>query len=89
MITYIKELVELGSAYQTSSGVYFRVLSVEDYGILSKQNMDELNEGVRIDLDQEKENPRDFSLWKNTTQGLNYDSPWGKGRQDGTQSVLL
>ncbi|BCR35393.1 cysteine--tRNA ligase [Mariniplasma anaerobium] len=80
MITYIKELVEQGSAYQTSSGVYFRVLSVKDYGILSKQNMDELNEGVRIDLDQEKENPRDFSLWKNTTEGLNYDSPWGKGR---------
>jgi cysteinyl-tRNA synthetase len=80
MIKYIAELIELGSAYQTSSGVYFRVTSVDDYGILSKQNMDELNEGVRVDLDQEKENPRDFSLWKNTTEGLNYDSPWGKGR---------
>jgi cysteinyl-tRNA synthetase len=80
MIKYIAELIEIGSAYQTSSGVYFRVTSVDDYGILSKQNMDELNEGVRVDLDQEKENPRDFSLWKNTTEGLNYDSPWGKGR---------
>ena len=80
MITYIKNLVEQGSAYQTSSGVYFRVDSVKDYGILSKQNMEELNEGVRISLDKEKENPRDFSIWKNTTDGLNYDSPWGKGR---------
>lgn len=80
MISYIGDLIEQGSAYQTSKGVYFRVRSVEDYGILSKQNMDELNEGVRIELDQEKENPRDFSIWKNTTDGLNYDSPWGKGR---------
>lgn len=80
MIEYISELIEQGSAYQTSSGVYFRVESVEDYGILSKQNMDELNEGVRVDLDQEKENPRDFSVWKNTNEGLNYESPWGPGR---------
>ena len=80
MITYIDELIQNGDAYQKDSGVYFRVRNVNDYGILSKQNIDELNEGVRITLDQDKEDPRDFSVWKNTTDGLSFDSPWGKGR---------
>jgi len=80
MIEYIDDLVKLGVAYQTPSGVYFRVNKVDDYGILSKQNLEALDEGVRVDLDQEKEDPRDFSIWKNTEDGLNYDSPWGKGR---------
>ncbi len=80
MIEYIEELVAKGYAYQRPSGVYFRVKEVEDYGILSKQNLDELDEGVRVDLESDKENPRDFSLWKNTEDGLNFDSPWGKGR---------
>lgn len=80
MIEYIDDLVKTGMAYQTPSGVYFRVNKVKDYGILSKQNLEQLDEGVRVDLDQHKEDPRDFSVWKNTDDGLNYDSPWGKGR---------
>ncbi|MEF3693391.1 MAG: cysteine--tRNA ligase [Acholeplasmataceae bacterium] len=80
MIHYIDELIQNGDAYAKDSGVYFRVRNVSDYGILSKQNIDELNEGVRITLDQDKEDPRDFSVWKNTTDGLSFDSPWGKGR---------
>jgi cysteinyl-tRNA synthetase len=80
MIEYIDDLVKMGVAYQTPSGVYFRVNKINDYGILSKQNIEALDEGVRVDLDQEKEDPRDFSIWKNTTDGLNYESPWGHGR---------
>lgn len=79
MIEYIQDLIDKGFAYANESGVYFRVTKVKDYGILSKQNIDELSEGVRVSL-EDKEDPRDFSIWKTTTDGLNYDSPWGKGR---------
>jgi len=80
MIEYILELIKKGYAYQTSKGVYFRVSRISDYGILSNQNLDELNQGVRILLDDEKEDPRDFSIWKITDEGLSYDSPFGIGR---------
>ena len=80
MVKYIGELIQSGHAYAKPSGVYFRVSSVKDYGALSKQNIDELNQGVRIVLDEDKEDPRDFSIWKNTEDGLHFDSPWGKGR---------
>ncbi|MFP4186794.1 MAG: DALR domain-containing protein, partial [Acholeplasmataceae bacterium] len=60
--------------------IYFRVGKISDYGTLSQQDIEALNEGVRIALDDEKEDPRDFSIWKKTTEGLNYDSPWGAGR---------
>jgi cysteinyl-tRNA synthetase len=80
MVKYIEDLIKSGHAYAKPSGVYFRVNTVKDYGILSKQNIDELNQGVRITLDDDKEDPRDFSVWKNTEEGLHFDSPWGKGR---------
>ncbi|MBU1094512.1 MAG: cysteine--tRNA ligase [Firmicutes bacterium] len=80
MVSYIKDLIKEDFAYVTPSGVYFRVTKDPDYGILSKQNMDELNQGVRVTLEDGKENPRDFSLWKVTDEGLAFDSPWGKGR---------
>ncbi len=80
MIEYVDDLVNRGYAYQTSQGVYFRVSKVADYGILSNQDLNALSEGVRVDLDPEKENPRDFSLWKNTTEGIRFSSPWGDGR---------
>ncbi len=80
MVKYIEELIEEGYAYVRPSGVYFRVAKVADYGVLSKQNIDELNQGVRITLDDEKEDPRDFSVWKTTDDGLKFKSPWGDGR---------
>lgn len=80
MISYIQDLIDQGYAYQRPSGVYFRVNKVSDYGTLSKQNIDELNQGVRISLEDDKEDPRDFSLWKTTEDGLRYPSPWGVGR---------
>lgn len=80
MIKYIDELIKQGNAYVKDSGVYFSVHKVKNYGILSKQNIDELNEGVRIKLDEDKEDPKDFSIWKNTTDGMAFSSPWGMGR---------
>ncbi len=80
MVSYIQDLINQGYAYVRSSGVYFRVGKVQDYGILSKQNMDELNQGVRIVLEDEKEDPRDFSIWKSSNEGLTFESPWGLGR---------
>lgn len=80
MIQYIKTLVDKGYAYETEQGVYFRVNRIDNYGELSKQKREALEQAVRIDLDQDKEHPNDFSIWKKTTDGLNYHSPWGKGR---------
>lgn len=80
MIEYIQDLIDHNHAYVRPSGVYFRVKQVQDYGILSKQNIDELNQGVRVALDEDKEDPRDFSIWKVTDDGLAFESPWGKGR---------
>jgi cysteinyl-tRNA synthetase len=80
MVAYIQNLVDLDYAYIVSSGVYFRVTKIKNYGILSKQNIDELEEGVRITLEDKKEDPRDFTLWKFTKEGLRFPSPWGYGR---------
>jgi cysteinyl-tRNA synthetase len=80
IIFYIADLIAKGYAYEGEQGVYFRVLKVADYGKLSNQQIDELISGARIAENKDKENPLDFTLWKKTTLGLNYDSPWGKGR---------
>jgi cysteinyl-tRNA synthetase len=80
MVAYIQNLVDLDYAYIVPSGIYFRVTKIKNYGILSKQNIEELEEGVRITLEDEKEDPRDFTLWKFTKEGLRFPSPWGFGR---------
>lgn len=80
IIAYIKELMDKGYAYQNGDDVYFRVGKVDDYGKLSKQNIEELNAGNRIEVDENKENPYDFVLWKKTKEGITWDSPFGKGR---------
>lgn len=80
MIQFISKLIEDGFAYKTESGVYFRVDKIKDYGILSNQQLSDLKSGVRIDLESDKEKAYDFALWKTTTEGVQYDAPWGKGR---------
>lgn len=80
MISYISELIEKGFAYSTESGVYFRTNKLKDYGMLSGQNADALEESVRINNKLDKEDFRDFSLWKVTNEGLSYNSPFGVGR---------
>ena len=80
IIAYIQLLMDKGYAYQSGDDVYFRVGKVEDYGKLSKQVVEELNAGNRIEVDENKENPYDFVLWKKTKEGITWDSPFGKGR---------
>ncbi|TXT19314.1 MAG: cysteinyl-tRNA synthetase [Erysipelotrichaceae bacterium] len=80
IIAFIKALVDEGYAYNVNGNVYFRVLKSENYGEISKQRIDDLLVGARVEEDPEKESPIDFSLWKKTEIGIQWDSPWGKGR---------
>ncbi len=80
MESFISSLVEKGYAYNNDGDVYFRIDKLESYGVLSNQNKDELERGVRIDVSLKKENPLDFTLWKKTDKGIQWDSPFGKGR---------
>lgn len=81
IIEFIDELVKKGFAYNKDGNVYFDITKSEDYGKLSKKNIDELVSGARIDINEEKNNPMDFVLWKKEKEGEpSWDSPWGKGR---------
>lgn len=80
IIAFIDALVKEGAAYQVGGDVYFRVNSDIHYGELSHQKVEDLMVGARIDENEKKENPLDFTLWKETTQGIRWDSPWSKGR---------
>jgi cysteinyl-tRNA synthetase len=81
MIKVIKGLVDKGHAYAASSGVYFRIKSMPDYGKLSHRTPDSMMAGARIEPGEEKEYPMDFALWKTAKPGEPaWDSPWGKGR---------
>jgi len=83
MVEMIEVLVGNGSAYTTDSGVYLRVRSVESYGALVHRTPDELAEGAgaRVEVDDNKEDPLDFALWKAAKPGEpTWDSPWGPGR---------
>lgn len=80
IISYIERLVEKGFAYEKNGNVYFRVDKIPEYGALSGRNIEDLREGARVEVDTEKENPLDFTLWKQTEQGITYPSPFGEGR---------
>ena len=80
MIDLIQKLVDKESAYTSKNGVYFRVSRFLDYGKLSKKKTDELESGARIQVDESKESPLDFALWKFSDEQPCWESPWGKGR---------
>ena len=80
IISYIDNLVKLGAAYEVNGDVYFRVSKIDDYGSLSGINIEDLKVGARIEENSQKESPLDFALWKKTDVGINWDSPWGRGR---------
>ena len=82
IIGFVQTLIEKGHAYATTNGdVYFSVDSYAPYGKLSHRNLDDAKNGVRIDNDENKQNPLDFALWKSAKEGEPYwISPWGKGR---------
>ncbi len=80
IIRFIGDLVEKGAAYQAGGDVYYRVSSDPMYGELSHQRPEDLEVGARIEESTVKENPLDFTLWKQTDKGIRWDSPWSKGR---------
>ena len=64
MVEIVAELVALGSAYETSDGVYFAVSAVDDYGLLAHQSLASLRSGARVEVNDKKRSPLDFALWK-------------------------
>ncbi len=81
IISLVAALVEKGYAYVLGGDVYFRVARKADYGKLSHRDLDDLRAGARVEVDEGKENPLDFALWKEAKPGEpSWDSPWGKGR---------
>ena len=80
IIKAIKILKEKNYTYSTLNGVYFKVRAFPNYGKLSKKQIDELEEGTRIETDKLKEDPLDFALWKFSSDVPNWESPWGRGR---------
>lgn len=81
IVDFIDELVKSNHAYQSGDDVYFDVHSIDDYGILSNQKLDNLESGSRIDVNQNKKDPADFTLWKKTKdEGKKWNSPFGMGR---------
>ena len=80
MIGFINKLIEEGYAYESNGDVYFRVSKIKDYGCLSNQVSEDLEQGARIAVNDKKESPLDFTLWKSTEEGIKWDSPFGSGR---------
>ena len=80
IIDYIDNLVKIGAAYEVNGDVYFRVPKIKDYGALSGINVEDLVVGARIEENSKKESHLDFALWKKTTEGISWPSPWGQGR---------
>ncbi|HWQ04376.1 MAG TPA: cysteine--tRNA ligase [Longilinea sp.] len=81
IIAMIEGLVERGYAYPAGGDVYFRVEKDPNYGHLSGRRLDDMQAGARIEIDEQKENPMDFALWKAAKPGEPaWQSPWGLGR---------
>ena len=77
----IGRLIDKGTAYPLDGDVYFDVTKDQDYGKLSRRNVEEMLAGTRVEANERKRNPADFALWKKSRPGEPaWDSPWGKGR---------
>jgi len=82
IIKFIEGLIQKEAAYAAPNGdVYFSVISDKDYGKLSGRKLDDMQAGSRIEVEEAKDHPMDFALWKAAKPGeISWDSPWGKGR---------
>lgn len=81
IIEFIKTLVEKGYAYEVDGDVYYNTSKFDEYGKLSKQSIEELESGARIEVNEIKKHPTDFALWKKQKPSEpGWDSPWSKGR---------
>lgn len=81
IIAFVEALIEKGFAYESEGDVYFRTGRFKEYGKLSHQPIDDLQAGARIEVNEKKESPLDFALWKAAKPGeITWESPWGLGR---------
>ncbi len=81
MIELTQKLIEKDHAYESNGDVYFKVESFKEYGKLSNRDIEDLKAGARIEINESKQNPLDFALWKKSKPNEPYwESPWGKGR---------
>jgi len=81
IINIVAALIEKGYAYEVGGNVYFAVNTFPEYGKLSKRDIEEMTAGARVDVDERKQNPMDFALWKQSKEGEpSWESPWGLGR---------
>ena len=81
IIEMVKGLVDKGYAYSVDGDVYYRVNNYADYGKLSHRTLEGMMSGVRVEIDQRKEHPMDFALWKSAKPDEpSWESPWGPGR---------
>jgi cysteinyl-tRNA synthetase len=81
IITFVEGLIEKGFAYESAGDVYFRTGHFQEYGKLSHQPLDDLQAGARVEINEKKEHPLDFVLWKAAKPGeVSWSSPWGEGR---------
>src|SRR3712207_4043369 len=81
IISFVKDLIDKGYAYEVDGDVYFSTKKFAEYGKLSGQNLDDLQAGARITVDERKKDPMDFAIWKNEKPDEpSWESPWGKGR---------
>ena len=81
IINMVQRLIDRGYAYEMEGDVYFRVEKDPDYGKLSGRKLEDMMAGARVEVDNRKENPMDFALWKSAKPGEpSWESPWGQGR---------
>jgi cysteinyl-tRNA synthetase len=82
IVALIQELLDRDAAYAVQGDVYFRVRGVEDYGALSRRDLDQMDQGEGVEGAELKEDPLDFALWKAWKEGedTSWDAPWGRGR---------
>lgn len=81
VVEFVKDLVDKGFAYEVDGDVYFSTKKFEEYGKLCGQNLEELQSGARISVDERKKDPMDFAVWKSQKPGEPaWESPWGLGR---------
>ncbi len=82
IIAFVKDLIDKGYAYEADGDVYYSTRKFGGYGKLSKQNIEDLESGARIEVGEKKQDPLDFALWKaqKAEDELAWESPWGMGR---------
>jgi cysteinyl-tRNA synthetase len=81
IIKFVEELIEAGFAYEVDGDVYYSTKKFIDYGKLAGQNLEDLQAGARISVDERKNDPMDFAVWKSQKPGEpSWESPWGLGR---------